>query len=206
MSDDDLLRDLYRADTAREASAAPTDCPVPHERMVALLEGRLPRRERLATMQQILDHPACREEFALLRSVRDAAGGRTGPPRPAFGSLRAAAAVAVLLVSASVVALLLRGGREEPLRGPAAGLGLIAPSGTVGNGPLGLVWHASADAERYDVTVADAGGVPVITRVTTDTSLAVGPLPPGRYRWWVRATRPDGTTGRSAIQPFTVAR
>jgi hypothetical protein len=207
MTDDDLLRELYRAGGAHHAAGAGSGCRVTHERMVALLEGRLGRKERLDTMRQILDHPACREEFALLRTAWEAAGGNERRRRPAVGVLvRAAAAAVVLFVAASVVVMLEWNRREEPMRGPVAGFELIAPRGTVDGGALQLVWHPWAGADRYEVTVADSGGVPVLTRTTSDTSVGVTPLAPGHYRWWARATRPDGATERSAIQFFIVSR
>jgi hypothetical protein len=204
MTDDDLLRDLYRAGCAAEARG-PSDCPVTPERMLALLEGRLGRRERLATMGQILHHPACRAEFAMLHAVWQAAEGRAQRRRWSAVALRAAAAIVALIGAGTAVATLWRSGREEPMRGPEAAVELITPTGALA-GPVVLTWHRTPGADRYEAVVADSGGMPMMTRTTPDTTLAAGTLPPGRYRWWVRATRSDGTIVRSPIQPFSVAR
>lgn len=68
-------------------------------------------------------------------------------------------------------------------------------------GPVKLAWDEVAGAQSYDVEVLPPAGAPIRKNVNT-AQLLLQPLPPGRYRWTVRAVAPDARSEASAVRQF----
>ncbi len=202
---DERLKALY-ARALAERAARGTECQVPLEAMLAVLERRGSEAERQETLRQVLAHPACREEFELLRAVVRAAEASSSRWRvPAWGW---AAGIALLL--GTVWFWRGRGPDVDVLRGDSVQVTPLAPLGGEAPASPRLVWRPVTGAFSYEVVVVDTAGLPRFTGSTTDTTVSlpdsVGLDPGAVYRWWVRARRSDGTELRSPTISFTVRR
>jgi hypothetical protein len=68
-----------------------------------------------------------------------------------------------------------------------------------------FTWRSVDGATRYELELLDAGGGVAASAATTDTTAspaAATGLPPGDYRWWVRATTADARSVRSSLRPL----
>lgn len=68
-------------------------------------------------------------------------------------------------------------------------------------GPVTLAWEKVAGAQGYEVEVLPATGAPIRKNVNT-AQLKLQPLPPGRYRWTVRAVAADAKSEASEVRQF----
>ena len=191
------LRQLYRLATATRADLGP--CMLEPEEMLAVLQGTATRADRERVLTTIATHPACKEEFDLLRAVVLAGA----PPRRAWFPAPWALA-AMLLVGAGLGALvLLHGSAAAPvLRGRTEGVTLVAPRGAIATGPpVTFVWRAVPEAWSYDLTVVDGAGEFLWRGSTSDTTLRPADglrVGTAALQWWVVARLPDGRSLRSA--------
>jgi hypothetical protein len=202
------LRELYAAAVSDRTLGPETGHPEP-EAIAALVHREGPEEPRLAILDHVMACAECQREFDLLRAVERAgmeSGVREGPrSRPAW--LMPAALAASLLLAIGVGRTLLRTG-DETTRGAgdadAVTLFQPGPSSVVGDS-LAFVWSAVPGARRYELELLDSGGAVAASATTADTTAsppAVRALPPGDYRWWVRATTSDARALRSSLRPL----
>lgn len=190
---DAQLRDWYAEGLSVRAGGGRTACPKPGE-LQDVLERRGPEDERLARLDHVMACPECLREFELLRTIHSAA------PRPRYGArVLAVAASVALLVSAAVLwraTSLTTSGAPDTLRGQAVSLLLQPVDGALLELPATFAWQAVEGARRYRFEFIDEGGDVVITRQTTDTTLAVAMdstlVAGATYRWWIIADLAGG--------------
>jgi hypothetical protein len=205
---DDRLRDLYAIGQGGRPAAPGGEHPAP-EVIAALVRREGPEEERLATLDHVMSCAECRHDFDLLRAVERAgiesrAAGRTGGKR---GWFMPAALAASVLLAVGVGRMVLRAGGDDTTRGDDhGGVALVQPGREAAAGDsLTFSWHAVPSATRYELELLDAGGGVLASAATTDTTaspVAARALPPGDYRWWVRATTSDARSLRSALRPL----
>ncbi len=181
--------------------------PAP-EAIAALVRREGPEEGRLATLDHVMSCADCRRDFDLLRAVERAgveggAAGRSG--RRAW--LMPAALAASFLLAVGLGRTVLRSGGEDTTRGDDRGAVLLVQPGREARAgdSLTFSWRAVPGASRYEIELLNASGGVVASAATTDTTIfseAARLLPPGDYRWWVRATTPDARSLRSAIRPL----
>jgi hypothetical protein len=204
---DDRLRELYAIAQAGRPAGPGGEHPAP-EAIAALVRREGPEDGRLATLDHVMSCADCRRDFDLLRAVERAgvesgATGRSG--RRAW--LMPAALAASFLLAVGLGRTVLRSGGDDTTRGDDRGaVTLVQPGREARAGDsLTFSWRAVPGASRYEIEVLNAGGGVVASAATTDTTIsseATRLLPPGDYRWWVRATTPDARALRSAIRPL----
>lgn len=190
---DAQLREWYTEGLEARAGAGRTECPKPAE-MQAVLERRGSEEERLARLDHVMACPECLREFELLRTIHSAS------PRPRYGArVLALAASVALLASAAVLwraTSLTTSGAPDTLRGQAVSLLLQPVDGALLELPATFAWQAVEGARRYRFEFIDEGGDVVITRQTTDTTLAVAMdstlVAGATYRWWIIADLAGG--------------
>jgi hypothetical protein len=197
---DEQLQRLYRETMAGGRSRAASPCPTPDE-LLALAEGRVPLPRKHVLLEHVASCADCRRDFALLDTVSVA---RPGLTMRHWVRLAAAAAV-VLFAGTALIWRVIGPGGPDTIRGAAGTLVLVPTPATVPASDLTLAWRPMTGATRYHVEVTDRNGAPVLSRATTDTSVALGAgalASATDYRWWVRAERADGTERRSAVGRF----
>jgi hypothetical protein len=91
------------------------------------------------------------------------------------------------------------------MRGAGDGLTVVAPlEGAAVHQREPFTWHAVSDASSYTLEVVSQQGDPVYLLSTADTTVVLPDsvrTPPGAsWRWWVTATRSDGTEVRSSTR------
>ena len=206
---DERLRELYAAAAATGRAGADARHPAP-EALAALARREGPEETRLATLDHVMGCAECRREFDLLRSVERAgsdsgAASRAGSPRKWFMPVALAAS---LLLAVGIGRQVLRPSAEDTTRGDgeASPVVLLHPGAEMAAGePITFTWRPVPGASRYELELLDAGGGVAAAAATSDTSAspqAARVLPPGEYRWWVRATTADARALRSALRPL----
>ena len=205
---DDRLRDLYAIAQGDRPAGPGAEHPAP-EVIAALVRREGPEEERLTTLDHVMSCAECRRDFDLLRAVERAgiesgAGGRAGGKRD--WRMPAALAASVLL-AVGVGRMVLRSGGGDTTRGDDhGGVVLVQPGRAAAAGDsITFSWHAVPGATRYELELLDAGGGVLASAATSDTTaspVAARALPPGDYRWWVRATTSDARSLRSALRPL----
>ncbi len=203
---DERLREVYAAALERGAVGSGATHATP-EAIAALARREGAESERLATLDHVMSCRECRAEFDLLRAVEQAgAQGEAARVRTRRAWLVPAALAATLLVAVGVGRMVTTRGGDDISRGDAAPLTLLKPGpGAVAGSPVTFVWSPAPGARRYVLEVLDAGGGVVLSAETTDTVATpaeAGGLPPGDYKWWVRATTSDARTLRSPVRPL----
>lgn len=204
---DDRLRELYAIAQAGRPAGPGGEHPAP-EAIAALVRREGPEEGRLATLDHVMSCADCRRDFDLLRAVERAgvesgAAGRSG--RRAW--LMPAALAASFLLAVGLGRTVLRSGGDDTTRGGDRGAVMLVQPGREARAGDSLVfsWRGVPGASRYEIEVLNASGGVVASAATTDTTIsseATRLLPPGDYRWWVRATTPDARSLRSAIRPL----
>lgn len=187
------LREWYAEGLAARDGAGRTACPKPAQ-LQDVLERRGTERERLARLDHVMACPECLREFELLRTIHSAS------PRPRYGArVLAVAASVALLASAAVLwraTSLTTSGAPDPLRGQAVSLLLQPVDGALLDFPATFSWRAVEGARRYRFEFIDVGGEVVLTRQTSDTTLALATdstlVAGAMYRWWVIADLAGG--------------
>jgi hypothetical protein len=204
---DERLRDLYATAQAQRpvgdgAHAAP-------EAIDALVRREGPEEARLATLDHVMSCAECRRDFDLLRAV-ERAGVESGAAAERTAKRRSwlmpAAVAASVLLAVGVGRSVLRSDGDDTTRGSGDAVELMHPGPNApGGDSLTFSWHAVPGATRYELELLDAGGGVAASAATTDTTAAPASaraLPPGDYRWWVRATTSDARSLRSALRPL----
>jgi hypothetical protein len=205
---DERLRELYTAAVARARPLAGAPHPAP-EAIAALARREGPEASRLATLDHVMGCAECRRDFDLLRSVERAGveNGLVGRYPHRRNWVMPAALAASLLIAVGIGRQVLRSGEDDATRGGGgSSVVLLQPGPEMPTGqPLTFVWRPVPGATRYQLELLDAGGGVAASAATADTSAspeAVRTLPPGEYRWWVRATTSDARSMRSALRPL----
>lgn len=195
------LQELYGRWVARAANGAAgpgaPQCVTP-DKLLALVRREGPEARRLETLDHVMACEACGREYELVRAIHEAAGeiGAAHTSRRPQWWLPSLALAAGLLLAVGIglsLPNLLK--RPDIPRGGAESVILIAPSDELAaNVGATFAWHPVPQAHRYILEVLDEGEIPVFSRETTDTTVVLGQsgLPPGKYRWWVRALTPAG--------------
>jgi hypothetical protein len=206
---DDRLRELYAAGVAGRAARAQGEHSGP-EALAALARREGSEAARLATLDHVMSCAECRRDFDLLRTVERAGveSGVAGHRKTQRSWFIPAALAASLLFAVGIGRQLLRPGDTATTRGDAGGsaIMLVQPGADVPAGqPLVFAWRPVPGAARYELELLDAGGNVAASATTSDTSASPEPareLPPGDYRWWVRATTSDARSLRSELRPL----
>jgi hypothetical protein len=197
------LQAQYVASITRHGAPPRPGCPPP-EQLQALAERTGTEESRLEVLDHVMSCPACHRELALFQSIHAA------QPRQATLAPRhwlAAAGLLILLGGGALFSRVLvsRTGDDlmrdaTPELGRDRGVTVVMPQGTApAGGPRTLAWHPVPRVMRYSVEVLDMSDRVLYARQTTDTSLALPPLPAAPAAWWVRATLDDGSERRSPI-------
>jgi hypothetical protein len=200
---DERLRELYTAalagGPADRAHAAP-------EALAALARREGSEVDRLATLDHVMSCADCRRDFGLLRTVERAGAeaGVAGRGAVRRGWFLPAALAASLLLAVSLGRQLLRQPDDTTRGGAAEAVVLVQPGAELPAGhPVTFAWRPVRGANRYELELLDSSGVVAASASTADTSASPGAapaLPPGEYRWWVRALLVDSRTIRSPLQ------
>ena len=210
---DEALRAAYARAMPKPRSAERATCPTP-DALISLVQRTGDETTRLATLDHTMACAACQREFELLRAI-DAAEHRE--PGASRRTLRWQRPLMLALAASLVLAIGLGPGRNwladrqpDTLRGEASAITVIGPDpgATIGGDTATLAWRSVPEATRYTVEVLTSDGTVRLGATTTDTTLllrGVGDLPPGDYRWWVRAALPGGEQ-RSDARAITVRR
>jgi hypothetical protein len=192
MNDEQLRATYERMLTSARPNA---DEPTP-EQMLDLVEGRGNDTDRLRTLDRVMRSEDTRRDFELLRAAAAAAR----PPRRFDVRLMAAAAVVVAAVGISTFTWKQRQTVDDNrMRGAQESITPLSPNDSPAvSGPLVFAWRSVPGVTSYEIELVDASGTLVqMTKVrdTTWVPPATLHLVPGtEYRWWVRATLPDGRT------------
>jgi len=203
---DQRLRELYSAAVARRPRT--TAHPAP-EAVAALARREGPEDARLATLDHVMECAECRRDFDLLWTVERAGAesGAAGRGAPRRGWFMPAALAASVLFAVGIGRQMLRSGDDTTRGSGASGaVSLVQPGPQLAAGqPVTFAWRPVPGASRYDLELLDARGSVAAAAATSDTSAtpaATRDLPPGEYRWWVRATTSDARTVRSPLRPL----
>jgi hypothetical protein len=205
---DDRLRDLYAMAQAGRPAGPVGEHPAP-EVIAALVRREGPKERRLATLDHVMSCADCRRDFDLLRAIER--GGVEGGAAGRAGSRRAwlmpAALAASVLLAIGVGRTVLRSGGDDTTRGDGhAAVVLVQPGREAAAGDaLTFSWRPVPGASRYELELLDTSGGVLASAATTDTiaaPAAARALPPGDYRWWVRAITFDARSLRSALRPL----
>ena len=201
---DERLRELYAASLL--SRSGPSGHPAP-EALAALARREGPEDVRLGTLDHVMGCVACRRDFDLLRTVERAGVEAEVTNREATGRrwFVPAALAASLLLAVGIGRQMVRNPADDTTRGgEAGGVVLVQPGAETRAGePLTFTWRPVAGANRYQLELLDSAGAVAASAATTDTTAApeaVGALPPGQYRWWVRALLADTRTARSPLR------
>lgn len=205
---DDRLRELYTLAQAGRPAGRGGEHPTP-ETIAALVRREGPEEARLVTLDHVMSCADCRRDFDLLRAVErsgvdSGVAGRAGGRR---AWLMPAALAASFLLAVGLGRTVLRSGGDDTTRGDSHGAVVLVQPGREARAgdALTFSWRAVPGASRYEIELLDADGGVVVSAATPDTtvsSAATRALPPGDYRWWVRATTPDARSLRSALRPL----
>ena len=204
---DDRLRELYATALTGQSAGAAGEHPSP-EALAELVRREGSEEARLSTLDHVMRCADCRHDFDLLRSVEragveSAVAGRAGGRR---AWLMPAALAASVLLAVGVGRTVLRSGVDTTRGGDHGAVELVQPGREARAGDaVTFAWHAVPGASRYELELLDAGGGVLASAATTDTTVspaAARALPPGDYRWWVRATTPDARALRSVLRPL----
>jgi hypothetical protein len=211
MNDTELteLRRTYAALLRTRAThERPPDIPL--ERLLALVEGKGTESERLATLDEAMQHPSTARELEVLRAVAANRDTSSGVAALVHRWRVTIPLLAAALMIVAVPTMLRRGGSvDEPIRAAAQSPVLVAP----GEEPTTQAsrtfrWRAVPGARSYTLEILTASGSPVFTTRTTDTTVTLAPdvrLAPGvEHRWWVASELADGTQRRSGLRRLRV--
>lgn len=200
---DERLRELYTAALAGRPARRPHPSP---EALAALARREGSEADRLATLDHVMSCAECRRDFDLLRTV-ERAGAEAGVA--SRGAARRswfmpAALAASVLLALGLGRQLLRQSDDTTRGGATGGLVLVQPAAELPAGQsVTFAWRPVAGANRYELELLDRTGAVAASAATADTSAsppAARALPPGEYRWWVRALLVDSRTVRSPLR------
>jgi len=200
---DERLRQLYTAALAGRPAEGMHPAP---EALAALARREGSEADRLATLDHVMSCAQCRRDFDLLRTIERAGAeaGVASGAAPRRGWFMPAALAASLLLAVGLGRQLLRQPDDTTRGGAAGAVVLIQPGAELAAGqPLTFIWRPVAGASRYQLELLGPGGAVAASAATADTSAspaATRGLPPGEYRWWVRALMVDSRTIRSPLR------
>jgi hypothetical protein len=200
------LQELYRG---AMSSRAPGACVSPED-LLALLRREGAEDRRLVLLDHVMGCQACHREFELLRAI-EAAGTTARGSSSVFNISRRLAplALAASLLLAVGVGLLLRNrGEDNPTRGGAGELVVLAPPPEVAaDRPVTFAWRPVRGAQSYRLEILDSTGT-AVSQLTRDTTLTLpaGQLQPGSsYQWYVRDASSGSQLG-SGLRALRVLR
>jgi hypothetical protein len=193
---DDWLRSLYVRVLDRRPSLGALGLSI--ERMLALVERRGSRSDRLRTLDAVMSR---RDSIAELEILWAASGRQRTVARGRWwtlGVVGLAAAASVVLVIGTAVITENWPARPEQTRGGAGPIvELVTPAERVTGRPVTFSWKPVSDARDYEIEVLDADGLSAFVSTVRGTSVelpaTVHLLPGTDYRWWVVARRADGS-------------
>jgi hypothetical protein len=206
---DERLRELYATAVRSRTARTGGEHPAP-EAIAALVRREGAEESRLATLDHVMSCAECRRDFDLLSAVERAglesgAVGRTGARRSWF---MPAALAASLLVAIGLGRTLMRTADDTTRGGGGSAIVLLQPAAeAVAGDSLIFAWRPVPGASRYELELLDAGGSVAASAQTADTTASpatVRALPPGEYRWWVRAATSDGRPLRSPLRALVL--
>lgn len=210
MTDDDL-RAAYRRTTMTRSAADRAGCPAP-EAVAALVAREGSESGRLATLDHVMSCSACHRDFELLRAI-DTAGhhqGRTlrrpvGWQRPLALAVAASLALAVGFGPGRDW---LEDQRADTMRGDGDAIAVVrpGPGAAITADSMLFTWRATDGASRYTIELLTLDGAVRLATTTTDTNVVLfglADMPPGDYRWWVRAALPGGER-RSELRGISI--
>jgi len=189
---DERLRALYQRALATRGER--TGCVEP-EAILAVVRREGAEDRRLATLDHVMGCRACRGELDLLRSIESAnaeakAEAKRATPRWRWGWAAPIAMAASFSLVVAVAYKLTRGGVVVVVeRGGGQVVDLLSPPADIeATAPVVFVWKPVSGALRYDLEVLDEQGKVVFAETTEKPLVKLDRrLPPGTYRWWVRA-------------------
>jgi hypothetical protein len=208
---DERLHELYATAARRGATGTGGQHPTP-EAIAALVRREGTEESRLVTLDHVMSCADCTREFDLLRAVERAgvesgAAGHRATARRSW--LMPAALAASLLLAVGLGRMLTTSGDDTTRGGGDSSVTLVQPGAAAAAGDsLVFAWRPVPGASRYELELLEAGGNVVASAETSDTTAtpaAVRALPPGEYRWWVRATTSDARSLRSALRPLVLS-
>jgi hypothetical protein len=206
---DERLRELY-ATTLRGRAARTGGEHATPEAIAALVRREGAEEARLATLDHVMSCAECRRDFDLLSAVERAGleGGATGRASARRSWLMPAALAASLLIAIGLGRTLTRPADDITRGGDGSAIVLLQPAAeAVAGDSLIFAWRPMPGASRYELELLDAGGsvaASVQTADTTASPAAVRALPPGEYRWWVRAASSGGQPLRSPLRALVL--
>jgi len=197
---DEQLKTLYGEALTRSAPSA--ECPSP-DALLALVRREGPEDARLAVLDHVMGCARCLPAFELVRSIERAGAATEVPAARSRRRWYVPVALAASILLAVVVVRRISP-PENVVRGSADAVVLLAPGTSVVLGrPLTFTWHPVPGAIHYRMEVLAPDGSVVASAETTDTVMTQE-LPPGAYRWWIRATLPGGGSVRSSMRALEV--
>jgi hypothetical protein len=180
------------------------------EAIAALVRREGAEEARLATLDHVMSCAECRRDFDLLSAV-ERAGLETGTAVRGGARrswLMPAALAASLLIAIGLGRTLTRPADDTLRGGGGSAIVLLQPAAeAVAGDSLIFAWRPVPGASRYELELLDAGGSVAASAQTADTTAspaAVRALPPGVYRWWVRAASSDGQPLRSPLRALVL--
>ena len=214
MTDPERLDFIGRALDTRITGEFATRACLDDQTIAALAAGTLAAAERASALSHVAGCARCRETLAsVARALSDATVAREVAALE--GSARRRLYRIVLPVAAVAVLLLAVWPRPSGFvhRGPPGqGRGAPAPIAPLGlvTGASALRWSAAAGADRYRVTLFDAGGRVLYESQLRDTTVALPDtvwLAAGQsYLWKVEARTGWGRWVASDLVEFSIAR
>jgi hypothetical protein len=209
----DLLRRALVASHGGRLVAAPTAECLDDDTVAALADGRLDDARRAGTMAHLAACAHCRQAVAsVARALADPNVSRTirvaeRPGRTLFYR------IAVPAVAAALLLIVLRSSPHGAVHRDPTITGTAAP---VPETPVGLVaepgvlrWASVAGADRYRVTLFDAGSRVLFETELTDTVVALPDsihfLAGRQYLWKVEARTDWDRWAASSLVEFRVA-
>jgi hypothetical protein len=203
------LQDLY-GQTLGSGRPGSAGC-VPPEALLALVRRDGPEGLRLQTLDHVMGCAVCLKEYELLRGIEKAGeelGASDSAVRRIWRMAPLALAASVLLLIGIGVGYQRLAEGPNVVRGGGESIVLLTPtSAEPANSELAFAWSRVPDAHSYEFELLDRNNSPVVSRTTKDTAIVLseGEIPPGEYRWWVRAATPAGQLA-SLVRPLQVKR
>jgi hypothetical protein len=199
----------------RRAAAVTDQQSLTPGEIAAFLDGRLAGAELSRVQALLAADPAARQELIKASRIVASAPLSRQPKRswiPAFATLAAAAAIAIVLIpgrEAGRDAAPLSTERRAPAdESPKIQIVVPVEGSALRDDDHPFTWHGVTGA-TYRVVISDVSGNTVLQKNTTDTVLAVPPAllknDGATYYLEVDALLPDGSSIGSGAQEFVVS-
>ena len=203
MTDENPLREAYRALQAPGSSACPTD-----EDLVALALGELEPRRRDALADHVVACRRCAQTTGILLETHREASHRTAKASPRRRWIPLAAAAAAIAIIGLLIGRTpasspsVERGRAEHIPGVVPADGAELP-----DAPARFGWPSAERAEAYRLKIyRDSGDAAWASAATVAPSLELPPeararLAAGGAYYWVIEV--EGSSGASRLGPFS---